>query len=195
MPVRSVCVYCGSSSGHDPVFASVARDLGARLVAEGLRLVYGGGAVGLMGILADEVLANGGEAVGVIPHNLFSREIAHSGLTELHQVGSMHERKALMFDLADAFVALPGGLGTLEEVAEITTWAQLGLHRAPIVLFDVNDFWQPLVDLLDRSVREGFLRQDNRALLARVTNLDALLVELRRERPAPAEKWIDAAET
>lgn len=195
MPLRSVCVYCGSSPGFDPGYAELARHLGARLAREDLRLVYGGGAVGLMGILADEVLAHGGEVVGVLPRNLFSREVRHTGLTELHEVDSMHERKALMFELADAFVALPGGLGTLEELAEITTWAQLGLHRNPIVLLDRNDFWRPLLSLLDGAVREGFLRPDNRALLTCVDDLDTLLAELRRPRPAPDEKWIEPSET
>jgi uncharacterized protein (TIGR00730 family) len=195
VPVRSVCVYCASSPGFDPAYGDLARELGTRLVAEDLRLVYGGGAVGLMGILADEVLARGGEVVGVIPRGLFAREIAHHGLTELHEVESMHERKALMFELAEAFVALPGGLGTLEELAEITTWAQLGLHRAPIVLLDVKNFWSPLLALLDGAVAEGFLHPDNRALLTRVDTLDDLLTELGRPRPVPAQKWLDASET
>jgi uncharacterized protein (TIGR00730 family) len=188
-------VYCGSSSGFDPVYADAARQLGARLAAEGLRLVYGGGSVGLMGVLADEMLAHGGEVIGVIPRGLFSREIAHTGLTELHEVASMHERKHLMFDLADAFVALPGGLGTLEELAEIATWAQLGLHNNPIVLFDVNDFWSPLLALLDRAADDGFLRPENRTLLTRVASLDDLFTELRRPRPATVDRWIDRAET
>jgi uncharacterized protein (TIGR00730 family) len=193
--LRSVCVYCGSSTGFDPAYPAAARELGARLAAEGLRLVYGGGSVGLMGVLADEVLARGGEVIGVIPKGLFSREIAHTGLTELHEVASMHERKRLMFDRADAFVALPGGLGTLEELAEVTTWAQLGLHTRPIVLLDVKDFWSPLLALLDRAVDDGFLRPENRALLARVATVDDLLTELHRPRPPTVDKWIDRAET
>jgi uncharacterized protein (TIGR00730 family) len=193
--LRSVCVYCGSSSGFDPAYADAARELGARLAAEGLRLVYGGGSVGLMGVLADEVLARRGTVIGVIPRGLFSREVAHTGLTELHEVASMHDRKRLMFDLADGFVALPGGLGTLEELLEITTWAQLGLHNRPIVLLDVNDFWSPLLALLDRAVDDGFLRPENRSLLSRVASVDDLITELRRPRPATVDKWIDSAET
>ncbi len=195
MALQAVCVYCGSSSGFDPAYANAARSLGARLAAERLRLIYGGGSVGLMGVLADEVLAHGGEVIGVIPRGLFSREIAHTGLTELHEVASMHDRKRLMFDLADAFVALPGGLGTLEELAEITTWAQLGLHNNPIVLLDVNDFWNPLLALLDRAVDDGFLRRENRSLLTRVASLDDLFTELRRPRPSTVDKWIDSSET
>lgn len=195
MSLRAVCVFCGSSSGFDPAYADMARRLGARLASDGLRLVYGGGSVGLMGIVADEVLARGGEVTGVIPHGLFAREIAHTGLTELHEVASMHERKHLMFDLADAFVALPGGLGTLEELAEITTWAQLGLHDKPIVLLDVNEFWSPLLTLLDRAVRDGFLRKENRALLTQVDDIDDLFVELSQPRPPTVDKWIDESET
>ncbi len=146
--------------------------------------------------LADEVLARGGEVIGVIPHGLFSREIAHAGLTELHEVASMHERKRLMFDLADAFVALPGGLGTLEELAEITTWAQLGLHDKPIVLLDVNDFWSPLLALLDRAVRRRIsCRKRTATLLTHVASLDDLFTELRRPRPPTVDKWIDSSET
>jgi uncharacterized protein (TIGR00730 family) len=195
VPLRAVCVYCGSSTGFDPAYAAMARRLGAGLVDRDLRLVYGGGSVGLMGIVADEVLARGGEVTGVIPRGLFTREIAHAGLTELHEVASMHDRKHLMFDLSDAFVALPGGLGTLEELAEITTWAQLGLHDKPIVLLDVNEFWSPLLDLLDRAVRDGFLRDENRALLTHVDGIDALFAELQRPRAPMVDKWIDETET
>jgi uncharacterized protein (TIGR00730 family) len=195
VPIGSVCVYCGSSPGFDEVYARAARELGGLLASRGVRLVYGGGSVGLMGILADAVLEAGGEVVGVIPKGLFGREIAHDGLTELHEVASMHERKQLMFDLADAFVALPGGLGTLEELAEVTTWGQLGLHRKPIVLLDVNDFWAPLAAQLDRATAEGFLRPANRALLARVASVEALLPAIDAYDVPPVEKWIDESET
>jgi uncharacterized protein (TIGR00730 family) len=190
-----VCVYCGSSAGDDRVYADVAAALGRLLADRGIRLVYGGGSVGLMGILADACLDRGGEVVGVIPKGLFAREVAHDGLTELHEVHSMHERKQLMFDLADAFVALPGGLGTLEELAEVTTWAQLGLHRKPIVVLDTSGFWGPLVAQLDRATADGFLRPENRALLTRVDRLDDLLHALEHYEVPPVEKWIDRTET
>jgi uncharacterized protein (TIGR00730 family) len=195
MALRSVCVYCGSSAGFDPIYADAAHAVGTMLVDHDLRLVYGGGSVGLMGIVADTVLENGGEVIGVIPRGLFTKEIAHPGLTHLHEVDSMHARKQLMYELADAFVALPGGFGTLEELAEITTWAQLGLHRKPIALYDVDDFWSGLVAVLDRAVNEGFLRPENRALLTRVASTAELLDELRRPRPPVVDKWLAAEET
>lgn len=157
------------------------------LAGEGVRLVYGGGAVGLMGVLADAALAGGGEVVGVLPRGLFSREVAHTGVTELIEVGSMHERKQLMFDLADAFVALPGGLGTLEELAEITTWAQLGIHRRPVAVVDVAGYWRPLADLLDRAAAEGFVTEASRRLVVWVERVDSLLPALEAYEPAPPE--------
>jgi uncharacterized protein (TIGR00730 family) len=147
-------------------------------VARGVRLVYGGGRIGLMGVIADAVLAAGGDVIGVIPTHLSSREVAHSGLTELRVVGSMHERKQMMFDLSDAFVALPGGLGTLEELLEITTWAQLGLHRKPIGVLDVLGYFDGLVTLLDHAVLSGFLTQRNRGLILLDLHPDALLDRL-----------------
>lgn len=177
--MRSVCVYCGSSSGADPRHADLAARLGRLLAEEGIDLVYGGGAVGLMGILADAALAAGGRVTGVLPQGLFQREVAHTGLTVLHEVGSMHERKQLMADLADAFVALPGGLGTLEELAEALTWAQLGIHRRPVAVLDPTGYWRPLAALLDSAVDEGFLRPSNRNVLLRVDRLEDLLPALR----------------
>lgn len=153
-----MCVYCASSIGTDPRFAEAADALGSMLARRGVRLVYGGGRVGLMGRVADATLAGGGEVYGVIPKGLFSKEVAHTGVTQLFEVDSMHERKQLMFELSDAFVALPGGLGTLEELAEITTWAQLGIHAKPILLVDVDGFWSPLVALLDGMVTARFLK-------------------------------------
>lgn len=185
--LRSVCVYCGSSSGLDQRHRDTARGLGTLLAVEGIRLIYGGGAVGLMGALADAVLAGGGEVIGVLPRGLFSREVAHTGLTELREVSSMHERKQLMFELSDAFVALPGGLGTLEELAEVLTWAQLGIHRRPIAVLDPHGYWQPLADLLDRAVSEGFLRKDSRDLVVWVDAVDALLPALVHYEPQPPE--------
>ena len=148
--IASLCVFCGSSTPPDPRYRDAARALGTLAAARGVGLVYGGGSVGLMGAVADAALEAGGSVTGVIPAGLFSREIGHAGLTALHEVGSMHERKQLMYDLADAFVALPGGLGTLEELAEVTTWAQLGLHAKPVALLDVDGFWDPLIAQLDR---------------------------------------------
>ena len=185
--IGSVCVYCGSSPGVDPRHVEVAAELGRVLAAAGVRLVYGGGSVGVMGALADAVLAEGGRVVGVLPRGLFRREVAHQGLTELHEVGSMHERKQLMFDLAEAFVALPGGLGTLEELAEVTTWAQLGIHAKPIAVLDVGGFWTPLLDFLDSLVVEGFLPETSRQLILQVEAVDRLLDALAAYEPRPAE--------
>jgi uncharacterized protein (TIGR00730 family) len=179
-PIRSLCVYCGSSSGDDPRYTEVARQLGALLAAEAIELVYGGGAVGLMGVVADAALAGGGRVVGVLPRGLFSREVAHRTLTELHEVGSMHERKQLMVDLADGFVALPGGLGTLEELAEVATWAQLGIHSRPIAVVDVAGYWRPFAEFLDRAVADGFR-------LVWVDRVDDLLGALTAYEPPPAE--------
>lgn len=158
--LRRVCVFCGSRFGERPAYRQVAEDLGHLLAAEGLGLVYGGGAVGLMGATADAAMAAGGEVIGVIPSGLFSREVAHTGLTELHRVPDMHTRKALMYDLSDAFCVLPGGLGTLEELFESATWNQLGLHGRlkPLVLVDCEGYWGPIVSLLDRSVADGFVK-------------------------------------
>jgi len=193
--MRRVCVFCGSSPGASPVYAAAARALGERLVARGAALVYGGGNVGLMGVLADAVLARGGEAIGVIPESLVAWEVAHRGLTELRIVDGMHSRKAMMADLADAFVALPGGLGTFEELLEICTWAQLGLHQKPIGVLDVEDFYRPLLDLLDHAVAQRFLRPEHRAMIAVAADPDALF-EAMQHRPALPEpdKWIDRSQ-
>lgn len=156
--IRRVCVFCGSASGSRPGYAGAARELGTRLAHRGIGLVYGGAAVGLMGTVADAALAAGGEVIGVIPGALVDREIAHPGLSELHVVGSMHERKALMAELSGAFVALPGGLGTLEELFEVCTWRQLGLHAKPIALLDVEGYWAGLLAFLAHTEAEGFLR-------------------------------------
>lgn len=163
--MRSVCVFCGSSPGGHPGYAADAEALGTLLASRGIRLVYGGAHVGTMGALADAALAAGGEVVGVIPGHMAREEVAHAGLTELRVVGTMHERKATMARLADGFVALPGGLGTLDELAEILTWAQLGLHRKPVGLLDPRGFYDPLVRFLDHMVAEGFVRERHRDLL------------------------------
>jgi uncharacterized protein (TIGR00730 family) len=158
--VARICVFCGAARGADPAYAARAVELGRAIAASGHGLVFGGGRVGLMGVVADSVLAEGGDAVGVIPRQLVDRELAHDGLTELHVVSSMHERKALMAELADAFVALPGGFGTLDELVEIITWRQLELHRKPIALLDAAGFWEPFAALVDHLRTTGFLRVD-----------------------------------
>jgi uncharacterized protein (TIGR00730 family) len=164
------------------------------LAGAGVQLVYGGASVGVMGALADAALAGGGRVIGVLPRGLFRREVAHQGLTELHEVRSMHERKQLMFDLSDAFVALPGGLGTLEELAEVTTWAQLGIHAKPIAVLDVGGFWTPLLDFLDSLVVEGFLPETSRQLILQVDRVDGLLDTLATYQPRPAEGDLTAEE-
>jgi uncharacterized protein (TIGR00730 family) len=191
----TVCVFCGSSPGDDPAYREVAVALGTALAAAGHRLVYGGGRVGLMGAVADAVMHAGGAAVGVIPQSLLAREVGHHGLTELHVTGSMHERKALMADLADAFVALPGGLGTWEELLEILTWAQLGEHAKPVVVLDVGGFYDPLFALLDRAVAARFVRAEHRALARRATSVEACLALLQETPPPPQPKWIDREQT
>lgn len=191
---RAVCVYCGSSTGSNPRHGEAAQRLGRLLAGEGIELVYGGGAVGLMGILADAALDAGGRVTGVLPRGLFAREVNHPGLTELHQVGSMHERKQLMFDLSGAFVALPGGLGTLEELAEVATWAQLGIHRRPIVVVDVERFWAPLRQLLDDAAAGGFLSDQSLGLVSWVDGVDGLLDALAAYSPPPPESRLSADE-
>ena len=189
--MKTLCVYCGSNTGNDPVYADVARALGARMAADGIALVYGGGNVGLMGIVADAVLAHGGEAIGVIPQQLVDWEVAHRGLTRLEVVDSMHARKARMFDLADGFVALPGGFGTLDEMFEMLTWRQLGLGKKPCAFLDVGGFWSHLMAMLDTMVRERFLHADQRADLWHGDDIDALLAWMRGYQPAQADKWLD----
>jgi len=172
-----ICVFCGASPGRSTAYLELARSVGAGLAQRGIGVVYGGGRVGLMGALADSALAAGGEVVGVIPRRLVDRELAHPGLTDLHVVGSLHERKARMAELADGFIALPGGLGTLEELFEITTWSQIGLHAKPTGLLDVAGFYTPLVSFLDQLVTEGFVAEKHRRLL-RVADKPSALLEL-----------------
>ena len=173
--VRSLCVYCGSSVGHDPQQVEIARQVGELLAESGIRLVYGGGNVGLMGVVADAVMAGGGSVLGVIPVGLFETEQGHRGITELVEVSSMHERKARMAVEADAFLALPGGLGTLEELAEILTWAQLGIHTHPVAVLNVDGFWDPILAFLDSAVDAGFMRAANRALLRVAGSVEDIL--------------------
>jgi hypothetical protein len=187
-------VFCGSSEGRRAVYADAARGLAGALRRRGLGLVYGGGSVGLMGILADAVLAGGGEVIGVIPHGLATKELAHERLSRLHVVGSMHERKVLMASLADGFVALPGGLGTLEEILEVFTWAQLGIHRKPVGLLDVAGYWNGLRRLLAHAVGEGFVRPDFAAGLVVEPEPERLLDRFAAWRP-PATPRVRLDET
>ncbi len=186
-------MFCGSSAGARPVYAEAAREAGRAIAARGLGLVYGGGSVGLMGILADAALAAGGEVIGVIPRALQLRELAHAGLTRLDVVRSMHERKARMAELSDGFVALPGGMGTLEELAEIVTWAQLGLHAKPCGLLDVAGYWRPLAGFLDAAVAEGFVRPAHRGIVVMREEIGPLLDDFEAWVGPPVERWIDDA--
>lgn len=192
--LRRICVFCGSSVGSRPVYVEAARELGRTLAERGLGIVFGGGKVGLMGVLADAALAAGGEAIGVIPEALVAREIAHNGLTELRVVRSMHERKTLMADLASAFIALPGGFGTFEEFFEAVTWTQLGIHSKPCGLLNADGYYDPLLRLLDRAVSDGFIREANRSLVLDAPDVSTLLEKLGTFRPAVAELRIDSAE-
>lgn len=189
--MKRVCVFCGSRVGRDPAFRAAAAAVGQAIARRGLGLVYGGGSVGLMGAMADAALAAGGEVVGVIPRQLEEREIAHAGLSALHVVDSMHERKAKMADLADSFVALPGGLGTLEELFEAATWAQLGIHRKPIGLLDVGGYFASLVAFLDHAVSAGFLRPEHRGLVLLHGDIDALLDELGTWQGPALPRWVE----
>jgi uncharacterized protein (TIGR00730 family) len=183
-----ICVFCGASPGNEARYVDAARAVGEGLARQGIGVVYGGGRVGLMGAVADAALAAGGEVIGVIPQGLVDRELAHPGLTELRVVDTLHERKAGMADLADAFIALPGGLGTLEELAEVVSWAQLELHRKPIGLFEVGDYWTLLLAWLDMAVAEGFVAPAHRRLVTRADSLEGLLEAFRRWQPPPG-RW------
>jgi uncharacterized protein (TIGR00730 family) len=185
-----VCVFCGSSVGFDSVHREAAVALGSQLVAAGHSLVYGGGRVGLMGALADAVIDAGGDVIGVIPRQLVDKEVAHTGLTEQRVRGSMHERKAEMVALADAFVALPGGYGTFDELFEVLTWLQLGIHAKPVVVVDVAGFFGPLFALADGAVTAGFLRQSHRDAARRAATVTDAIAMLGSPPPPPETKWI-----
>ena len=194
MPFRRLCVFCGSSTGNRPAYRDAAEQLGVLLVERGIELVYGGGNIGLMGVLADTVLARDGRAIGVIPESLMAKEVGHTGLTELRIVNSMHERKALMSDLSDGFIALPGGFGTFEEFCEVVTWSQLGLQSKPCGLLNVENYYAPLLELFDHAVREGFLREENRRLVLDDEDPARLLEKMAAFRPEPVPKWIGLEE-
>ncbi|OFX24306.1 MAG: Rossman fold protein, TIGR00730 family [Anaeromyxobacter sp. RBG_16_69_14] len=193
--MRRVCVFCGSSMGARQSYVDAARALGDLVARRGLGLVYGGASIGLMGAVADAALAAGGEVIGVIPAALEAKEIAHEKLTRLEVVDSMHERKARMAELSDAFVALPGGMGTLEELSEVLTWAQLGLHGKPCGLLDVAGYWRSLVAFFEHAVQERFLRPQHRDLLLVAEDPPALLDALAAYEPAAQERWIDRGQT
>ncbi len=192
-PMR-LCVFCGSSAGQDPVYIEAARLLGITLARNGIELVYGGASVGLMGAVADAVLTEGGRVIGVMPQALVDKEIAHTGLSDLRVVGSMHERKALMAELSDGFIALPGGLGTFEELFEVWTWAQLGYHKKPCALLNVAGFYDRLADFLDNVVESGFVKPVHRAMLIVKDEPEALVDAIRSYEPPKVEKWIKAGE-
>jgi hypothetical protein len=183
--IASVCVYCGSSRGANPRHAEAARELGARLAGHGMRLIYGGGRIGLMGVVADAVLAGGGQVIGVIPEHLQVQERGHRGVTELRVVASMHERKNLMFELSDAFVILPGGFGTLDEAFEMLTWRQLRLHDKPILFLNIDGYWTPFDKLVEHFIAEGFVHESGRRLFAMVDAVEDIVPTL-LEQPAPA---------
>jgi uncharacterized protein (TIGR00730 family) len=195
MNAKRICVFCGSSVGADPAFASAAKTVGAILAQRGLELVYGGGNVGLMGIVADAALGGGGRVIGVIPQSLVDRELAHQGISDLRIVSSMHERKALMADLSDAFIALPGGYGTIEEFCEILTWAQLGLHQKPFGLLNVQEFYDAFIAHIDHTVRMKFIRPQQRELLMTSETIEGLLDQFASFKPLPVHKWIGRDET
>jgi uncharacterized protein (TIGR00730 family) len=192
--VKRICVFCGSNPGVRPEYADAARALAGVMAERGIGLVYGGGNVGLMGVVADAVLAHGGEAIGVIPDALMRREVGHRGLTELHVVGSMHERKQMMADLADGFIAMPGGYGTFEEFCEVITWSQLGFHPKPCGLLNVLGYYDPLLAMFDHGVAEGFIHPGHRAMVLQETDPARLVEGMRAFVPANAEKWITPGE-
>jgi uncharacterized protein (TIGR00730 family) len=193
--LKSICVFCGSSVGAKPAFIGAAIALGKVLAEQKIRLVYGGGRVGLMGAIADSALNNGGEVTGVIPQHLVDREVAHQGLSELRIVQSMHERKALMAESSDAFIAMPGGLGTLEEFFEVWTWGQLGLHRKPYALLNVAGFYDPLVQFIDQLVALKFVKPEHRRMLIVESDVAMLPVRLAGHRAPAVDKWIDSRTT
>jgi len=191
--LRRICIFCGASPGLDPAYRDLASAVGRGLAERGIGVVYGGGRVGLMGTLADAAIAAGGEVIGVIPRRLVDRELAHHGLTELHVVASLHERKARMAELADGFIALPGGLGTLEELAEVASWAQLELHTKPIGLLGRAGYWAPLIAWLDQAVKEGFISTTHRRILQVDDDLGTLLARF-ESWTAPSARWSESAD-
>lgn len=193
--MKRICVFCGSSSGTDPVFTETAKTVGEFLVANDIELVYGGGRVGLMGTIADAVLSKGGKVIGVIPESLAIKEVAHGGLTEIHVVNSMHERKAMMAELSDGFMAMPGGFGTFEEFCEIVTWAQLGIHQKPCALLNVNGFYDYLIELFNHSAAQQFIRDEHRGIVLVESEINRLFELMKNYKPPAIDKWIDKNST
>ncbi len=189
--MKRICVFCGSNKGVRAAYVSAAQAMGRALVKRNIGLVYGGGNVGLMGVIADEMLAEGGEVIGVIPQGLVAREVAHQNLTEQRIVSTMHERKALMAELSDAFIAMPGGMGTFDEFCEILTWAQLGIHQKSCGVLNVENYFTPLLTMFDHAMNEGFLRAEHRALVLEASEPERLLDQLAAYQPQFAEKWLD----
>jgi hypothetical protein len=195
MKPRALCVYCGSSPGDRPAYAEAARSLGRALAARGIELVYGGAHIGLMGVVADAAIAAGGRVIGVIPQQLVRKELAHTTLTALHVTPSMHARKSKMAEIAEGFIALPGGVGTLEEMFEIWTWAQLGLHGWPCGLLNVDGYYDDLVRFLDQATARRFIRAEQRAMLLVESDVDRLLARLEAYAAPSVERWIERDET
>jgi len=193
--MKRICVFCGSSCGARPAYTQAAQTLAEAMLERGIGLVYGGGCIGLMGIIADALLKGGGEVIGVIPDSLMRREVGHRGVSKLHVVETMHERKSLMADLADAFIALPGGYGTLEEFAEIVTWSQLGIQQKPCGLLNVENYWNGLLEFVEHAVEEDFVRPENRELILVASTAEELLEKLTVWRPpAHIERWATKAQ-
>ncbi|WP_442601958.1 TIGR00730 family Rossman fold protein [Paenibacillus sp. KN14-4R] len=193
--MKRICVYAGSNVGNSPEYAEKAKQLGEELASRGIELVYGGSKIGLMGILADAVLANGGKAIGIMPKGLFRGEMVHTGLSEFHEVGNMHERKALMAEMSDAFIALPGGIGTFEELFEMLSWSQLGIHQKPVGLLNVNQFYEPFYQMVDHAITAGFARESNKQLFV-MDDEPTPLVEamVGYTRPEMENKWKQLSE-
>ena len=193
--MKRICVFCGSSLGTRTAYAEAARQLGETMAQRGLGLVYGGSHVGLMGVVSDAVLRAGGEVIGVIPDFMVGKELAHTALTELHIVGSMHERKAKMAELSDAFIALPGGMGTFEEFCEIVTWAQLSLHHKPCGLLNVEGFYDPFLALVNGAIEDGFIRAKHRHLVLHSPTIEGLFAHFALYAPPDGSKWITSEQT
>ncbi len=189
--MKSICVFCGSNPGNDPAYLEAATSAGLYLAKNDIGLVFGGGRVGLMGRIADTVMENGGRVTGIIPRDLAEKEVAHENLTELHIVGSMHQRKAMMAKLSDGFIAMPGGFGTFEEICEVITWTQLGFQDKPCGILNMNGYYDPMIRLFDKAVAEGFIREMHRELVIVGEEIESLVEAMRRFKPMNLEKWID----
>lgn len=193
--IKRLCVYCGSSTGNRPEYTQAARELARAMVSRDTGLVYGGASIGVMGVLADAVIKEGGEVIGIIPSGLLAKEVAHTGITELREVDSMHERKAMMADLSDGFIALPGGLGTIEEFFEIWTWAQLGMHRKPCGLLNAGRYFDKLIAFIDHAVSEQFIKKEYRSMVFVEREADILLQKFASYKAPEVAKWIDRKDT